>query len=150
MVMEALRRFGKEYDNWILRTFQARAGSHDSSSASITSSIQNNETIKGAGGISVRGTGTSRQPQAVIFRASLLQQTIRAIIHAVALGVAYLVMLLVMSYNGYVIICVIIGAALGKFFCDWMTMRIIVNIDGMMNGAGESAGGIEEPSVCCG
>ncbi|PSR99071.1 ctr copper transporter [Coniella lustricola] len=150
MVMEALRRLGKEYDNWILQRFQACAGSNNSFYPSATSSAPNKGFAKGAAGISVTATGASQQTQAVIFRASLPQQMIRAIIHAVALGVAYLVMLLVMSYNGYVIICVIIGAALGKFFCDWMTMRIIVKIDGTVNGAEESAAGIEEPSVCCG
>lgn len=79
--------------------------------------------------------------QTVVFRASPLQQLIRSLIHAVSLGVAYIVMLLVMSYNGYIIICVIIGAGLGKFFCDWMMRPMQVDFGG--------ATGIEEPSVCC-
>ncbi|KAH8770807.1 ctr copper transporter [Diaporthe sp. PMI_573] len=119
MILEALRRVGKEYDDWILRGFQARAAQ--------------------------ARLGLSQQ--AVVFRASPLQQVLRSVIHAAALGLAYIVMLLVMSYNGYIIICVIIGGGLGKFFCDWMTRQYIIDGDG--SGEEEGATGIEEPSVCC-
>lgn len=78
----------------------------------------------------------------MVFRASPLQQLIRSLLHAVSLGLAYIVMLLVMSYNGYIIICVIIGAGLGKFFCDWMTRPMVVDL-------GDAATGMEEAAVCC-
>nr|GFD54950.1 hypothetical protein [Tanacetum cinerariifolium] len=47
-----------------------------------------------------------------------------AIIHGVTLGVAYLLMLIVMSFNGWIFISIILGAILGKFLCDWMVVRI--------------------------
>lgn len=174
MILEALRRVGKEYDDWILRGFQARAAqarlgypqrsqqsqqaSPSSSSSSATGNPSKGATAKvtpasaawkrlgGAGGTAAGGAGGAGR--AVVFRVSPLQQLFRAVIHAAALGLAYIVMLLVMSYNGYIIICVIIGGGLGKFFCDWMTRQYIIDGDG--SGEEEDgAAGIEEPSVCC-
>lgn len=171
IILEALRRAGREYDDWILRGFQARAaqarlGYHSSSqaaapapgSASSSSSATGKgatarvtpasaawRRLGGAGGASAGSPGGGGR--AVVFRASPLQQVFRAVIHAAALGLAYIVMLLVMSYNGYIIICVIIGGGLGKFFCDWMTRQYIIDGDG--SGEEEGAAGIEEPSVCC-
>ncbi|KAF3760032.1 hypothetical protein M406DRAFT_75399 [Cryphonectria parasitica EP155] len=161
MVMEALRRLGREFDDWILRSFQAGAAAATSLDLSFLTpdplaQHQKNDdgSTKAASKTTITATGQMQASRAVMFRASPLQQAIRAIIHAMSLGVAYLVMLLVMSYNGYVIICVIIGGGLGKFFCDWMTRRIIVKSEGMKIGSDEeentAVGGIEEPSVCCG
>ena len=55
-------------------------------------------------------------------RATFVQQLIRAVMHAVTLGVAYLLMLIVMSYNGYLIISIFIGAGIGKFLGDWLEL----------------------------
>lgn len=164
MILEALRRVGKEYDDWILRGFQARAAqarlgysqsqpSPSSSSSSATGNPSKGATAKvtpaSAAWKRLGGAGTAAGAagRAVVFRVSPLQQFFRAVIHAAALGLAYIVMLLVMSYNGYIIICVIIGGGLGKFFCDWMTRQYIIDGDGL--GEEEGAAGIEEPSVCC-
>lgn len=43
------------------------------------------------------------------------QQAVRALIYMVQFGMAYFVMLLAMYYNGYVIICILVGAFLGHF-----------------------------------
>lgn len=177
MILEALRRVGKEYDDWILRGFQARAAqarlgysqqsqqsqpSPSSSSSSATGNPSKGvatakvtpasaawKRLGGAGGTAAGAGagGVGGAGRAVVFRVSPLQQLFRAVIHAAALGLAYIVMLLVMSYNGYIIICVIIGGGLGKFFCDWMTRQYIIDGDG--SGEEEGAAGIEEPSVCC-
>jgi copper transporter 1 len=58
------------------------------------------------------------------YRVSPIQQLIRAVLHAFTFGLAYILMLIAMSYNGYLIICIIIGAGLGKFLCDWSTITI--------------------------
>lgn len=58
------------------------------------------------------------------FRPNLFQQMIRATLHMVAFAVAYFVMLLAMYYNGYIIICIIIGAWLGAFVFSWETVDI--------------------------
>lgn len=144
MTMEALRRLGKEYDDWILRGFQTRATALDSPSVSEPM-LQGSAKVAAINTV----TGAGRITRTVVFRASPLQQVIRSILHAVSLGVAYIVMLLVMSYNGYVIVCVLIGGGLGKFFCDWMTRRVALSVDGLA-GDEHGAAGLEEPSVCCG
>lgn len=145
MILEALRRFGREYDDWILRGFQAGAASLSDSSSS-----RHNGNV-GKAGVETTVTAARGNGRVVVFRASPLQQVIRSVIHAVALGLAYIIMLLVMSYNGYIIICVIIGGGLGKFFCDWMTRRVLIGEDDDMDAGGqENSAGIEEPSMCCG
>lgn len=148
MVLEALRRFGREYDDWISRGFQAGA-------ASLSDSSPGRHRHNGSGiakaGVETTVAVARANGRVVVFRASPLQQVIRSVIHAVALGLAYIVMLLVMSYNGYIIICVIIGGGLGKFFCDWMTRRVLIGgDDGIDAGGQENSAGIEEPSMCCG
>ncbi len=122
VVLETLRRISREYDEWILRGWQNRVAM-----------------------IAVE-KGRLAEPQVVTMRASPLQQLLRAVIHAIIVGVAYIVMLLVMSFNGYIIICVILGAGLGKFISDWMTRRIA--IEGKQEGA--AVVHVEDQTVCCG
>lgn len=160
MVMEALRRLGKEYDEWILRSFHARAAGlespsvtdpllHHRSSGNSSNNTSPTTNKPGGGTGGQQGGSMHAHHRTVVFRASPLQQAVRSALHAVSLGVAYIVMLLVMSYNGYVIICVIIGGGLGKFFCDWMTRRVVIRVAGEVSGE-ETAAGLEEPSMCCG
>src|SRR5262245_56339095 len=77
VLLEALRRIGKEYDESILRQFNARLSLIEADAES-------------------RGTGAPGRT--VVFRASPLQQLVRSVIHAVTFGLAYIVMLLVMYY----------------------------------------------------
>jgi copper transporter 1 len=88
-------------------------------------------------------------PQTVTFRASPLQQFVRSLIHAATFGLAYIVMLLAMYYNGYVLISILIGALLGKFLCDWMTRTVVIGgvENALVKGGKTGATGIEEPSV---
>lgn len=161
--MEALRRLGKEYDDWIMRGFNARAATLEPPAPSCQQGSKNGSAAppavsKSGATTTVSSTATTaalpaagqHNFRAVVFRASPLQQAVRSLLHAASLGVAYIVMLLVMSYNGYVIICVIIGGAIGKFFCDWMSKRVVVRVAGDIGGEEEKAAGLEEPSMCCG
>lgn len=125
VLLEASRRLGKEFDVYINREFQARLAAL---------------------------SATAEGPQTVTFRASPLQQLIRSVLHAITFGLAYIVMLLAMYYNGYIIICIFIGAGLGKFLCDWMSTTVVIS---GCSGAkavvtNNNVVGIEEPSVCCG
>ncbi|KAK1758174.1 copper transport protein CTR3 [Echria macrotheca] len=126
ILLEALRRAGKEYDNFVLRDFQSR--------------------------LSVISTdSTADAPQSVTFRVSPLQQLVRAVIHAATFGVAYFIMLLAMYYNGYILLCIFIGAGLGKFLCDWMSATVVVPVPGAKNRElGGGASTPEEPTACCG
>jgi copper transporter 1 len=45
--------------------------------------------------------------QHATFRATALQQLVRSIIHSITLGLAYIVMLLIMHFNGFIFISAI-------------------------------------------
>ncbi|KAI0814451.1 ctr copper transporter [Xylaria sp. FL0064] len=133
IVLEFTRRVGKEYDQLILRQFQQ----HVDAQAAISKSEDD-----------CRSEGTLLVSQAVMFRATPVQQFIRSLIHAISFGIAYILMLIAMSFNGYIIIVIIIGAGVGKFLCDWMTQKVIVGATTtvLINGPERT----EEPTVCCG
>ncbi|KAH7364564.1 Ctr copper transporter [Rhexocercosporidium sp. MPI-PUGE-AT-0058] len=139
MSLEFLRRLGKEYDRFILRQ-------HTRHQASIlsTNSIANSESGTGTSptiagkdnGTTVACTPQANRAAMAPFRPNILQQMIRATLHMTSFTVAYFVMLLAMYYNGYIIICIIIGAWLGSFVFSWESVDV--------------AGPKEEITVCCG
>jgi copper transporter 1 len=110
--LEFLRRVGHEYDAFLLRQFQRQLRAQQ---AALAVAAPTN---------CCDGPATTLGVQHATFRATALQQLVRAIIHGVILGLAYIIMLLIMYYNGYIFISVILGAILGKFLCDWMVVRI--------------------------
>ncbi|KAL0936044.1 ctr copper transporter [Colletotrichum truncatum] len=136
VALECLRRIGKEYDGIIMKQVQRRA-------ASLSGDSQSSE--KGKISCATQLSDCASTPQILTFRASPVQQLARAFIHAVTFGVAYVVMLLAMYFNGYIIISIVIGAGLGKFLCDWLVVRIQVSGPGV----GEGPKGIDETTVCC-
>lgn len=58
------------------------------------------------------------------YRPSLVEQVIRALFHMVQFAVAYFIMLLAMYYNGYIIICIFIGAFLGALIFSWEPLSL--------------------------
>lgn len=130
--LEFLRRLGKEYDNLIQRQFQRHVSTQSKSAQPL--SDNGSSDLPAA------------EPRTVTFRASPLQQIIRSVIHAATFGLAYIIMLLAMYFNGFIIISIFIGAGIGKFLCDWMVVKITIGND--QRGGGST--GIEEPTVCCG
>lgn len=129
MAVEASRRLGREYDEFLHRQFQRHA------------------EIQGPRMLAKTCESSSEPTRSVVtYRASFLQQAIRALLHAVTFGGAYMVMLLVMYCNGYVIISIFIGTGLGKFLCDWLVVRVDVESMRPLS----CADGIAEPTVCCG
>ncbi|EFX06270.1 high affinity copper transporter [Grosmannia clavigera kw1407] len=116
VLVEFARRLGKELDGLLVRQFHHQAAA------------------------------VGPRPMTVVIRASALQQMARAILHAITFGGAYIVMLLGMSFNGYIIISIFVGAGLGKFFCDWLVVRVDAG-EGSWN---KGIKGIEETTVCCG
>ena len=133
-VLELLRRLGREYDRYIF-TQASASQPGPNNSKTLTSSSSDTET--GARGSTASGKGLllgffpQKQAQA---RPTLLQQTVRALLHMLQFGVAYFIMLLAMYYNGYFIICILIGAFIGAFVFSWDL----------------STGGFEGSSGCCG
>lgn len=134
--LEFLRRLGKEYDTLIQRQFQRHV-------AALARATTQAASDNGSG-----GDVPASEPRTVTFRASPLQQVIRAIIHAATFGLAYIIMLLAMYFNGFIIISILIGAGLGKFLCDWMVVKVVIDTD--QSGKRGAPTGIEETTVCCG
>lgn len=140
VILEFLRRLSKEYDALILRQFRRHVAAQTALAASKTEV----EPTSCCAPPEVQEEAKPG-PRTVTFRATPLQQLIRAAIHAVMFGVGYIIMLLAMYFNGYIIISIIIGSGIGKFVCDWMVLKVVVGLD--ENGAVSS---VEEPTVCCG
>ena len=130
--LEFLRRLGKEYDSLIQRQFQRHVAAQARAEPLNDNSDSTDLPVA--------------EPRTVTFRASPLQQVIRSILHAATFGLAYIIMLLAMYFNGFIIISILIGAGIGKFICDWLVVKVV--IDAEQRGKGPT--GIEEPTVCCG
>ncbi|KAL2021740.1 hypothetical protein VTK56DRAFT_6683 [Thermocarpiscus australiensis] len=73
------------------------------------------------------------------YRPAVLEQAVRALLHMLQFAVAYFVMLLAMYYNGYMIICIFIGAYIGSFIFHWEPL-----------GAAMQTSASREATVCCG
>ena len=109
--LEFLRRIGKDYDAYILRQFQRQLRLQQAKIAKESSNCCDES-------VAVSGL------QFASFRATALQQLVRAVIHGATLCMAYIVMLLIMYYNGYIFISIVLGATVGRFLCDWMVVKI--------------------------
>lgn len=130
MSLEFLRRAVKEYDAFLIRRHTAAAAA-----VSGTSS-----PTKNGGSLKLSNVGTPAAcgvPRG--YRPKIWEQAIRAFLHMVQFAVAYFVMLLAMYYNGYIIICIFIGAFLGAFVFQWETL-----------GMGSQTSATNEATVCCG
>jgi solute carrier family 31 (copper transporter), member 1 len=117
--LEFLRRLGKEYDKYLLRDHERQLYRRTTSGSSEEPL---NNTDRSRDGKSVAVTGLQRHRHQQAFKPNMLQQSIRALLHMLQFGVAYFIMLLAMYYNGYVIICILIGALLGSFIFNWETL----------------------------
>ncbi|PWN49691.1 Ctr-domain-containing protein [Violaceomyces palustris] len=148
VVLEGLRRLSKEYDQKIHLQFQEHALRQ---SRALLSSRSAEEEGSGGGSVNPGGDGLT-----LTFRYSPLQQLLRATLHAVTFGVAYIIMLLAMYFNGYIIISIIIGSGIGKFLCDWSLVKVRVGNPGSKPEATSAPkttiGGstMDEPTICCG
>ncbi|KAI1205174.1 Ctr copper transporter [Annulohypoxylon truncatum] len=130
MSLEFLRRTGKEYDRYLVRKHSSTpvaampTSSRDSDSKdAIASSAPMNSGVGHSGG----------------FRPTIFEQAIRALLHMVQFAVAYFIMLLAMYFNGYIIICIFIGAYIGAFVFHWE----------YMDGGRSATSASQEPTVCC-
>lgn len=135
LALEFLRRAGKEYDRYIVAQHRASlvATANPTSSASSTADAGKNASSTAAAACAPAAV----QP----FRPSIVQQAVRALLHMLQFAVAYFVMLLAMYYNGYVIICIFIGAFLGYFIFGWENLQV---------GKGGNDRMEENVTVCCG
>jgi copper transporter 1 len=109
--LEMLRRAVKEYDRFLINKHVK------SQVTSVTPSARSPKTTSEDG---------SPPPTCVTvasgYRPTILEQAIRALLHMLQFAVAYFVMLLAMYYNGYIIICIFLGAYIGSFIFHWESL----------------------------
>lgn len=141
--LEFLRRAGKEYDAAILRQFQRHAAAR---MIRVSTSFKAQDQTQGEESSDCSSQNVDPTPTYLRFRPTPLQQLIRSVIHMATFGVAYIVMLLAMYFNGYIIIMIFIGALIGKFVCDWGSQKVAVGgAAGMTQATGE-----QDLTYCCG
>ena len=135
LLLELLRRLQREYDRLMqqrVTTDRASAGraSRDSkrdendehaSSTSNDDVVDNTEdpphsAVPLLGDDRERSFPTRRRAGHV---PTVYQQAIRAGIYTLQFAVAYMIMLLAMYYNGYILVCIFIGAFIGFFVFSW-------------------------------
>lgn len=133
MSLELLRRSVKEWDRYLLRQHATKHQESSSSAAAGPSGA--NGSDNGKDGNALVSCASPIPP----FRPNVWQQAIRALLHMMQFAVAYFVMLLAMYYNGYFIICILIGAYLGAFIFQWETLS-----------ASGNTSASKEATVCCG
>ncbi|KAI0691592.1 Ctr copper transporter family-domain-containing protein [Earliella scabrosa] len=105
MLLELLRRSQREFDRYLRRVNGAPTA--DGSDAGSNKGL--NAAVPTLG----RGSGAGRL--------KLWQQLVRAALFTCQFAVGYFVMLLAMYYNGYIIICIFLGAFLGASVFQWDT-----------------------------
>lgn len=123
LFLEFLRRLQREYDRHILLHYQEQVRieskmiSHYNSAASKMDSngdIGSEDPPHSA--VPLLGDcERSLPPKRPAQLPSAFQQAIRASIYTIQFAVAYMVMLLAMYYNGYILGCIVIAAWLGYF-----------------------------------
>jgi copper transporter 1 len=115
MSLEFLRRLAKEYDRYLFRQYKR--------SQQRASVIQSRVTGKDGPSNGSSTTVTTTAPSSS--RPNIFQQAVRATLHMMQFAVAYFIMMLVMYYNGYFIICIIAGAWLGAFVFSWESVSLV-------------------------
>ena len=127
--LELLGRVGIMYDKYILRQFQyAPLPSSDGQEHVFGAKTSQNPPLNQATNNAVLADAKFKNqvpPQGLylgtarLFRPSMVQQGIRAGIHTFRFGTAYLIMLLAMTLNGFLILTILGGAYVGSFMFDW-------------------------------
>ncbi|SGY67324.1 BQ5605_C004g02765 [Microbotryum silenes-dioicae] len=94
IALEALRRLSRDYDRQIKRSFHASLAQ-----------IQSDSSIK------------DELPAVPLFRPTFSQHLVRSIFYTIQFGTAYILMLLGMTYNGYILFAIFFGGFVGYLLC---------------------------------
>ena len=120
VTLEALRRAAREYDAYIVRTRISSTTNNSNVSRTPSSSDVDDANRKQPLATATAPTACAPVRQRVV--PTPLQQAVRALLHMAQFAVAYIVMLLAMYFNGYIIICIFIGAFVGCFVFGWQSL----------------------------
>ena len=125
IALEFLRRSIKEYDRYLVREHVSK---FQASSAPITTTTTTTAARTTTESLSSKdgAAATTAAACTVIppFRPNVWQQAIRAFLHLLAFFVAYILMLLAMYYNGYLLLCIFLGSFFGAFIFQWETLPL--------------------------
>ncbi|KAK6356352.1 Copper Transporter integral membrane protein that functions in high affinity copper transport [Orbilia javanica] len=118
MALEFVRRMQREYDRHIIRHATAAAAAANENVAAGKLADEGSPVAGSPVPNQIRGFNNASSRLARFlrpfnFRPSFFQQVVRGLLYMVQFGAAYFVMLMAMYYNGYIIICILIGAFLG-------------------------------------
>ncbi|KAJ9301895.1 hypothetical protein DTO271G3_761 [Paecilomyces variotii] len=157
LVLELLRRIGREYDAYIVRrttiqryhlattttTTTTPSPKAIPTSSSCCGPESSSDETHGLG-LAKHSTPTPNIMTAAgktgPIRPTFFEQLVRAVLHMLQFAVAYFIMLLAMYFNGYIIICIFIGAFLGAFFFSWEPL----------GGGGRGENDATSVTACCG
>lgn len=110
MVFELLRRLVKEYDIWLVRKRVMAAAPAGTSRLMVSSP-------SGGGNNSKNEMTTSLASG--IFKPTISEQAIKSLLYTMQFTVAYFIMLLAMHCNGFILMCIFMGAYTGCFVSHW-------------------------------
>ncbi|KAF2665908.1 Ctr copper transporter [Microthyrium microscopicum] len=134
MTLEGLRRAAVEWER-VLATRAQKA---------IAVTVDNKTRVpssdSGTSGNKMLQSEDIASPELVVIRPTVWQALVRSGLHCSQFAVAYLVMLMAMYYNGYIIICIFSGAFLGFFvFSGFQPIQVKAQ-----------AASTSNATVCCG
>ncbi|KAI9790261.1 MAG: Copper Transporter integral membrane protein that functions in high affinity copper transport [Peltula sp. TS41687] len=132
ILLEGLRRTQRELDRYLLRRAAAASASASASSPARQQSDDGGDTPppgKAVGGETTPANyytpaDASLAPprhRSSSSNLKLWQQMLRSVLYMFQFAVGYFVMLLAMYYNGYIIVCIFLGAFLGAMVFHWDT-----------------------------
>ncbi|XXH06175.1 hypothetical protein Hte_012621 [Hypoxylon texense] len=112
VLMEFFRRAAKIYDEQLVHEHRKKA-------TALAATAPANNSSETANGALIAKERPLAFADTVPYRPSIWQQTIRALLHTLHFALAYWIMLLAMYFNGYIIICIFLGAFIGFFAFQW-------------------------------
>lgn len=142
MLTECIRRWAREYDRYIIakatREIEEYQAAHANALGNTEKLSDEDVEMQHSQGVlgrffPVAGAGAARAPRfssesafvSQRLRPTMLQQIIRAVLYAVQFTSAYLIMLISMSFNGYILLSIILGAMIGFYFSTWDTLGTV-------------------------
>ncbi|KAI1205587.1 Ctr-domain-containing protein [Annulohypoxylon truncatum] len=123
ILLEFLRRAAKVYDRYLLRQ-------HMRKTSALAATVVNGSSETAHGALIAKENAATTLASAVPFRPNVFQQAVRALFHTLHFALAYWIMLLAMYYNGYIIVCIMIGAFIGFFALQWESIGPLSGIEG--------------------
>lgn len=127
-----------QFLGWAARFYDRRLVRHHqfNAIANMTTTVP----APGPGDELIASTDEHHSSPTSLFRPNLWEQALRALIRTMQFALAYWIMLMAMYYNGYIIICIIIGSFIGTYVFHWERMG---------GPHGTVPGGHTEPTGCC-